>query len=92
MTLDFTVEKCKTKATYSAKLKKQQQLSLDAIKKKVKIIMETPILLVVEEENVHVVVHKYGELLFQNCEDVPRMERIAEKIFQLGLKKNPETK
>ena len=88
--VDFTVEKCKTKATYSAKLKKQQQLSLDTIKKKVKIVLETPILLVIEEEGVQLVVHKYGELLFQNCQDVPLMERIAEKIFQLGLKQKSE--
>jgi len=87
MVIDFTVEKCKTKATYSAKLKKQQQLNLKAIAEKIEVVMETPILLVIKEEGVEAVVHKYGEILFKNCADVALMEKIAEKIFKEGLRK-----
>ena len=87
MSLNFTVEKCKTKATYSAKLKQQKQLNLPAIAQNLEIVLETPILLVIKEEGVEAVVHKYGEILFKNCSDVPLMEKIAEKIFMWGLKK-----
>ncbi len=87
MAIEFTVEKCKTKATYSAKLKKQQQLNLKWIAEKIEVVLETPILLVIKEEGVEAVVHKYGEILFKNCADVPLMEKIAEKIFTEGLKK-----
>lgn len=85
--IDFTLEKCKTKAAYSAKLKKQQHLDLLNIKKKFETVLETPILLVVLVDGVEVIVHGYGELLFKNCQDRTLMERIAEKIYGAGLKK-----
>ena len=84
---DFTLEKCKTKAAYSAKLKKQRQLDLQKIKQKFETILETPILLVLKVEDIEVIVHGYGELLFKNCQDISLMERIAEKIYAIGLKK-----
>lgn len=87
MTAEFTVEKCKTKATYSAKLKKQQQLNLKEIAKAVEVVLETPVLLVIRENDVEAVVHRYGEILFKNCTDTPLMEKIAEKIFGIGLKR-----
>ena len=87
MTAEFTVEKCKTKATYSAKLKKQQQLNLTEIAQRLEVILETPILLVIKEEGVEAVVHRYGEILFKNSLNVPLMEKIARKVFELGLKK-----
>ena len=83
--VDFTLEKCKTKASYSAKLKKQQKLDLQKIKKAFEVLLETPILLVVKAEGVEVIVHGYGELLFKNCEDIELMRRIAERIYEAGL-------
>ncbi len=84
--VDFILEKCKTKAAYSAKLKKQQKLDLSRIKKKFEVALETPILLVVKVEGVEVIVHGYGELLFKKCEEKELMERIAERIYAVGLK------
>ncbi len=85
--IDFTLEKCKTKAAYSAKLKKQQQLDLRAIQQKFETVLETPLLLVVKEEGVEVIIHGYGELLFKKCEDVELMKKIAEMVYEAGLKK-----
>ncbi len=91
--IEFTIERCKTKAAYSAKLKKQRLLDLKRIAKKdnenhdVHLIIETPVLLVVKDSGVEAVVYKYGEILFKECSDVPLMEKIAEKIFMKGLKK-----
>lgn len=83
--INFTLERCKTKAAYSAKLKKQQQLDLQKIKRKFETILETPILLVLQIEGVEIIVHGYGELLFKKCEDRALMERLAEKIYEAGL-------
>jgi len=84
--IEFTVEKCKTKAAYSAKLKKQQKLDLKKIKDKFSVVLETPILLVVSVEGVEVIIHGYGELLFKRCQDVDLMRKIAERIYGVGLK------
>ncbi|MBS3169001.1 hypothetical protein J4210_00825 [Candidatus Woesearchaeota archaeon] len=78
---EFTLEKCKTKATYSAKLKRQRQLELKEIAKRVEVVLETPILLVIKDNGVEAVVHRYGEILFKNCEDEKIMRKIAEKIY-----------
>lgn len=83
--IQFTLEKCKTKAAYSAKLKHQQKLDLTAVKNKFEVILETPILLVVKVEGVEVIVHGYGELLFKNCQDQELMRKVAERIYQAGL-------
>ncbi len=84
--IDFTLEKCKTKAAYSAKLKKQQHFDLQKIKQKFETVLETPILLVLKVDGVEVVVHGYGELLFKNCQDLDLMRKIAERIYETGLK------
>lgn len=79
--------KCKTKAGYSAKLQKQQKLNLEAIKKKFKIVLETPILLVIEMEGIEIIVHGYGELLFKKGDDFELMENIAEQVYEIGLER-----
>ena len=84
--VEFTIEKCKTKAAYSAILKKQQRLNLQKIKSKFTVVLETPVLLVVAVEGVEVIVHGYGELLFKNCQDMELMKKIAEKVYAAGLK------
>jgi len=83
---EFSIEKCKTKAAYSAKLKKQQHLDLQKIKNKFEVLLETPILLVIKEQEVEIIVHGYGELLFKNGDDVDLMRKIAERIYEVGLK------
>lgn len=81
----FNLAKCRTKAAYSAKLKRQGRLDLDKIKKEFEVVLETPILLVIKAEGVEIIVHGYGELLFKRCEDIEKMSRLAEKIYEAGL-------
>ncbi|MBU0456644.1 MAG: hypothetical protein ABH824_05590 [Nanoarchaeota archaeon] len=87
MAHDFSLAKCKTKATYSAKLKKRQKLDLNKIGNHSEIILKTPILLVIKLEGIEIIVHSYGELLFKNCDDFSLMEKLAEQIYSIGLKK-----
>lgn len=84
--IKFSLARCKTKATYSAKLRQKGKLDLKKVKEKFEIIMETPILLVIKVEGVDVIVHEHGELLFKNCEDIELMERIAKEIYEGGIR------
>tara|TARA_Y100000310_G_C20359584_1_gene658323 strand:+ start:412 stop:687 length:276 start_codon:yes stop_codon:yes gene_type:complete len=81
----FSLSKCKTKATYSAKLKKQEKIDLNKIKKKYEVVLETPILLVIKIKDLEVIVHQYGELLFKRCEDLELMEELAKEIYSTGI-------
>lgn len=83
----FSLGKCKTRAGYSAKLKNPQRLDLKSIKFKFETILETPILLVIKTEQGEVIVHGYGELLFKEGKDMDEMEKIAERIYEVGLGK-----
>ena len=83
----FILAKCKTKAAFSAKLKTPHRLDLEKIKKSFETIMETAILIIIKEENVEIIVHGYGELMFKNCSDTDLMEKIAKKVYAIGLGK-----
>ena len=83
---EFILGKCKTRAAYSAKLRKQGRLDLDKIKKKFEVVLETPILLVIKAEGIEIIVHQYGELIFKRCEDIELMERMVKEIYaEAGL-------
>lgn len=82
---DFKIEKCKTKAAYSAKLNTNNTLNLNKIKEKFNVILETPVLLVITFENVEFIVHSYGEILFKKCQDKELMTKIAKKVYAIGL-------
>ena len=83
--VDFTLGKCKTRAAYSAKLRKQGVLDLKRVAKKFTVVLETPIVLVISVSNVEVIVHQYGELVFKKCEDMELMEKIAKEIYERGM-------
>ena len=82
----YTLERCKTKAAYSAKLKKYSRLDLSLIKKEFPVVMETKILLVLSIQGVEIICHGFGELLFKNCDDVSKMHSIAQDVYSVGLK------
>ncbi len=85
--MDFTIKKCKTRAAYSSKPKKNIKLDLNKIKTQFPIIMETPILLVIKTQNIEIIIHSYGELIFKKTteKDISKIEKIAEKIYQYIL-------
>ena len=66
--IEFDISKCKTKAGYSAKLKKGRVLNLKKIIATFNVLLETPILVVIKVDDVEVIVHKHGELYFKNFE------------------------
>lgn len=88
MSILFTLEKCKTRAGYSARLPSSRKLNLEKIKQHFAVILETPILLVIHEQGLEMVVHGYGELLFKNGTEsqLELMRKVAEKVYSSGLK------
>ena len=82
MNVKFSFAKCKTKATYSAKLLQQGKLDLKKIKAKYEVTLETPILLVIKIKDQEIIVHGHGELLFKNGKDVEWMEKVSAEIYQ----------
>jgi hypothetical protein len=84
--IKFSLAKCKTKAAYSAKLLQKGKLDLSKIKNKFETIMKTPILLVIKTKAGETIVHSHGEILFKKCEDFSLMEKIAEEIYETGIK------
>lgn len=85
--IEFTLGKCKTRAAYSAKLRKQGVLDLKRIARKFIVVLETPIVLVITVSGIEVIVHQYGELVFKKCEDMELMERIASEVYEMGFGK-----
>jgi adenylyltransferase/sulfurtransferase len=80
---DFTVQKCKTRKGWSAKPAKNIKLNLADIRKKYKVVMDTPILLVIDHEG-EIIVHDYGELLFKDMKDEAKIRKVSEEIYKVG--------
>jgi adenylyltransferase/sulfurtransferase len=81
----FTVSRCKTRAAYSAKPINNITLNLNNIKQKFTTIIDTPIALVIKEDNIEIIVHSHGELVFKNFYDEKKIKRIAENVYGIGL-------
>ncbi len=84
-TVGFTVAKCRTKAAFTAKPNKNIKLNLENLRKNFSVVMDTPILLVVNKDGFEVIVHGYGELVFKNTDDVDKIREIAQEIYGKGL-------
>ncbi|MBI4983674.1 hypothetical protein HZC32_03455 [Candidatus Woesearchaeota archaeon] len=86
MNIKFSLGKCKTRAAYSAKLQQKGKLDLIKIKNKYTLILETPLLLIIKLNNIEIIVHSHGELIFKRCSDLEWMEKAAQEIYEMGLK------
>ena len=80
----FRIELCKTKAAFSAKPEKHIELNLESIKQEYSVILESPILLVLNTPAGEVVVHKYGEIIFKEQADPEIIETVAKHIYEIG--------
>lgn len=78
----YTIKKCKTRAAFSVRF--NRKIDLVNIKKKYKVLLETPLLLVVEKDGAEMIVHQYGEVIFKKVKDYNQIERLAEEIYSLG--------
>ncbi len=84
--VDFTLGKCKTRAAYSAKLRKQGVLDLKRVARKFTVVLETPVVLVISVSGIEIIVHQYGELVFKKCEDMALMEKVASEVYEEGMR------
>jgi len=77
----FEIKECKTKGGYEVKPKKNITLDFNKLKTKFKVIFDSPVALVIKEQDCEIVIHKYGELLFKDCKDKIKIEKIAKKVY-----------
>lgn len=77
----FEIKECKTKAGYTVKPKKNIKLDFAKIKKHFKVIFDSPIALVIQEADMEIVIHKYGELLIKKSKDLEKMKSLARRIY-----------
>lgn len=79
----FTLARCRDRGAYKAKLEKPRRLSLDKLKQKYEIIVDTPIVVVIRVKGFEVIAHSHGELIFKN--DGNGMEEAAREIYETAL-------
>lgn len=79
--LMFEIKECKSKGGYTVKPLKNLKLDFAKIKKNFKIIFDSPIALVIQEDGIEIVIHKYGELLVKKCRDIKKIETLAKRIY-----------
>ena len=81
--MEFQIKACKTKAACSVKPLRKTALNLEKIKSRFKTLVDTPILIVIEEQNHEIIVHSHGELLFKDLKDEKEITKIANKIYDI---------
>ena len=74
------IEECRTKAAMKVRPDTKMKLDLDKVRKRFKVLVDTPILLVIDEDG-EIIVHNHGELLFKTLRDENRIREIAEEIY-----------
>jgi len=77
----FRLERCKTRAAYSAKPLQPLQLDLERVLVRFKPIAASSVALVLEVEGLNIAVHRDGEIIFQRGSDLKQMKKIAEEIY-----------
>jgi hypothetical protein len=76
----FTLQRCKTRKGISVKPKNNVRLNLSGMGKSFKVVLETPILVVLDRGG-EIIVHDYGELLFKELSDIDEIKKIALEIY-----------
>ncbi|MBW3023222.1 hypothetical protein KY308_03900 [Candidatus Woesearchaeota archaeon] len=80
--MEFKIEPCKTKATFSVKPNKRINLDIKALSKDFKPVKVTSIAGVFEHEGEEFIVQKYGIITFKTLKDKKVIEKIAKKIYK----------
>ena len=83
----FKINLCKTKSAFSVKPDKRINLDLSKIKNKFKVIVDTPILIIIDNEG-EIIVHKHGELVFKQIKDEDKIKKIAQEIYEISKNTN----
>jgi len=81
---DFTLKECKEKGGISVKPIKNIKLNLKKVADAFETLIDTPILVVIQEQG-EVIVRDYGELLFKELKDETKIREIAIKIYGVAL-------
>ena len=77
------ITKCRDKGGYSVKQEQQKSIDLKNIKKHFKVLISTPIVLVIKDKH-EIIVHNYGELIFKGTNDMEYIEKNSREIYRHG--------
>jgi molybdopterin-synthase adenylyltransferase len=78
---NLIIEKCKTKATWKVRDKKQKRIDFEKVKQKMdKIDIDTPNAIIGEIDGEEVIIN-HLEIMFKKCEDKEKMMKIAKRLF-----------
>jgi len=84
----YKLELCDTRTRIKVIPNKGIELDLSALKDAYTVIVNTPILVVIEIENQRVLVHEFGELNFYETKDEAKVKQLADKIYTYKHKKS----
>ena len=73
----YSIDYCKTKKGFEAKLKKRQKLDMARLKQEFNVIADACIALVLEIQDEEVIVQEYGSCLFKTCKDEEKAKDIT---------------
>lgn len=87
----FSLNPCDTDKSCKAKLNKRQSLNMSNIKENFNVVSDAGIALVLEIDNIEVIVHGYGDIVFklgQKNVSKSKLKELAKKIYNVGLTMN----
>ncbi len=87
--MNFEIKPCKTKGAIKTKPKKQVKLDFSKLKN-YEIVVKTPVAIIIKIQNIELMVQKFGEITFKNCQDENLIKKIATRIYNKAV--IPKTK
>ncbi len=78
----YEIRMCDTKNQYYSRPLVEMKIDLNKLKKKVKVIVESPIVMICDIDGVECLIQKHGEIFFRDTNDKKKMKMIAGKVYE----------
>ncbi len=83
----YEIRMCDTKNQYSARPLVEMKVDFARLKKSVKVLVESPIVLICNIDGVECLIHNYGEIFFRNTKNIKKMKIVADKVYRQSIDK-----
>lgn len=77
----FVLKRCSSKGAFEAIPKKNLNLDFDKINKKFKVMVFTPVVVLIKIRGCDMSCFKNGKLLIKNCKDKENAEKVAKDFY-----------
>jgi len=82
---EYTIKRCKTKAAFEVNPHKKMKLDFAKIKKKFKVIADTPMILIisvqVDGNDEEVIIYENGTLMFKTLDNTEKVDGVVRKVY-----------